>query len=241
MRRLNLLILLVLMGCNSISYLVPEEGQNGVSVRQLDLKKVTFSVHDSSMIAFYGVNDTGLLRLFIFLKNDSGRDQSFVPDSVTVFGIDGEIATPFYTYNPIEYLEQIKTKQKLNRALNAMDETIEYANPENMTTTVNEDVTEADGLIDINPNTAQEDKEENINARQKLEQEAIEAKRANRMEQELIQSKLLRDYTLIPGEAIFGDVMVKTKPFTKYRLSVPVGDDIHEIYFTLEKNEKQES
>lgn len=241
MRRLTLLVFIFLIGCNSISYLVPEDGQDGVTVRQLDLKKVTFSVHDSSMIAFHGVNDTGVLKLFLFLKNDSGKDIGFIPDSVSVFGIEDDIETRFYTYNPIEYLEEIKTRQKLNRALNAMEETIEFANPENMTTTVNEDVTEADGLVDINPNTANEDKEENIKARQELEEEAIEANRKNRLEQELIRSKLLRDYTLIPGEAIFGDVMVKTKPFTKYRLSVPVGDDIHTIYFTLEKNEKQES
>lgn len=241
MKARYLLLSIILIGCNSISYLVPEEGQQGVSVRQLDLKKVTFSVQDSSMIAFYGVNDTGILKLFLFLKNESQHDLSFVPDSVSVFGLKEDVATRFYTYNPIEYLEEIKTRQKLNRALNAMEETIEFANPENMTTTVNEDVTEADGLVDINPNTAQEDKEENIKARQELEEEAIKANRQNEMEQELIRSKLLRDYTLIPGEAIFGDVMVKTKPFTKYRLSVPVGDDLHEIYFTLEKNEKQES
>lgn len=240
MRQLYLLALIVLMGCNTISYMVPEEGQDGVSVRQLDLKKVTFSVHDSSLIAFYGVNDTRLLKLFIYLKNESDQDLGFVPDSVTVFGIEGEMATKLYTYNPVEYLEQIKTRQKLNRALNAMDETIEFANPENMMTTVNEDVTEADGLVDVNPNTARENKEENIKARQELEEEAVKANRENKIEQELIRNKLLRNYTLIPGEAIFGDVMVKTKPFNKYRLSVPVGDDIHEIYFTLEKNEQKE-
>ena len=229
---------LLFLACDATSYLVPlPQESERVSVHQLDQREVTVSVREGSLVALYGTNETRSFTLFLYVKNETQGDVLFTPDSVKLFGVDGDQKVKLYTYNPQEYVDGIETKQKLSDALEEMERTIEDPNPENMTIVVNEDVTEADGLVDTNTNSENMDKEERIQSRQSIEKRETEEMRIDRIYRERIMLKLLKETNMYPGQEIFGDIMMRTSPYDKYLLTIPVGEDLHEIYFILEKNE----
>tara|TARA_R110000868_G_scaffold259361_11_gene517474 strand:- start:11568 stop:12290 length:723 start_codon:yes stop_codon:yes gene_type:complete len=234
-----LLLAIVALGCSATKYLVPEQDQEGLSIQQTDQFPVITSVKENSTIAIRGSNVSQTMKLFVFIKNQSRDTLEFIQDSVVVYGIMDEKQIKLNTYEPNEYLKVLKQKHKLSNSLSAMEQTIGYANPENITIKTNEDVTESDGLIDVNINTDKENLEVNRAARQQREVEAIKKAEESKNEVMAVGQTLLDDYTLLSNETVFGDVMIKTRKYNKYLLSVQVGEDIHQIYFTLEKNEKQ--
>ena len=232
------LIGVLFLGCNATSYLVPLAEENeGISVHQMDQRQVTVSVREGSVAALHGTNETRSFTLFLYLKNESQEEILFTPDSVKLYGIRGNQKVQLHTYNHYEYVNGIRTKQKLSDALEEMEKTIEDPNPENMTIIVNEDVTEANGLVDTNTNSENMDKEERIQARQDIEKRESKEMREERIYRESILLRLLKQTVMYPGDQIFGDIMMRTSAYDKYLLSIPVGKDVHEIYFTLEKNE----
>lgn len=230
------------IGCGGTTYLVPVENQIGVKLVEIEEQTLITSKEKNSTIAVQGVDDLRNLKLFVYIQNQAKDTLNFVQKDVKVFGLKENEMVQLYTYSPEEYIKVLKKKQMLSGSLTAMEQTIDYANPENITIKTNEDVTERDGFIDVNDNnTDREDDEVNWIARQTIESDAIINKQLQKEKITSVGRKLLSDYSIISGETIFGDVMIKSKGFKKYLLIVPVGNEEHLIYFTLQKNETEKN
>ena len=235
-----ILLAVFTMGCGGTTYLVPLENQVGVKLVDIEDQTLITSKEENSTIAVQGVDDLKSLKLFIYMQNQSEDTIQFVQKNIKVFGLKDNEMLQLYTYTPEEYVKVLKKKQMLSGSLSVMEQTIDYANPENITIKTNEDVTERDGLVDVNDNnTDREDEEVNWIARQSLESEAIQNEQQEKQKISSLGRKLLSDYSLSSGETIFGDVMIKSKAYKNYLLIVPIGNEEHLIYFTLEKNEAE--
>ncbi|MFP8490008.1 hypothetical protein ACKGJO_13045 [Gracilimonas sp. Q87] len=234
-----LLFSLFIASCSTTSYVSPKKDtKNGVGKFLSEGKEIALSVEDSSTVAFFGERENKEITLFVFFKNESQEQYINVfPEDVKVYGIESDGSTKqLHTYNPKRYLKKMRNQQNLALALSAFGKAMEDMDAGTSTTTTYGTAYGSDGTsYNYYGNSTTTDESEKRAAQAENQRQLNKQARQAELYRNSVKEGLLMKTTLFPGSYIAGNIIFKHKSFSKYRLEVPVGDEIHEVYFELIK------
>jgi len=239
----NLCSLLIIsffaISCSTTAYISPQKNaENGVGKFLSNGKEVGLSVRDSSTVAFYGKRKKREITLFVLFRNESqGKYINIFPKNVKVYGVNPDGSSDqLHTYNPQKYLKRMRNRQNLALALSAMGKAMEDYDAGTSSTTSYGTVNSSDGTsYNYYGTSTTTDESEKRAAQAENQRQLSRQARQAALYRNSVKNGLLMKTTLFPGSYVAGNIIVKFKSYDKYRLVVPVGNEMHEISFKLVK------
>lgn len=137
---------------------------------------------------------------------------------------------------PKRYLKKMQNRQNLALALSAFGKAMEDIDAGTSTTTAYGSAYGSDGTsYNFYGSTTTSDESEKRAAQAENQRELSHEARQAALYRNNVKEGLLMKTTLFPGSHIGGNIIIKYKSYDKYRIEIPVGNDVHKIDFQLIK------
>ena len=229
-RSFYILIILIVSGCSTSFKLSPVMKQtDNQKIVYFDGDEVALSFRKETAIGVFGEKtEKGEINLFVMYQNNSNKSININPAKITVVGIDSYgKRKKLKVYSADEYIKKIKREQAwqaFGQALGNISDSYNAGRTTSNTT----------GIIGNTPFSA------NTNTYDAGKQAEVNRKNMERMQQtatlnsiinESTKRSLLKKNTLFPNQYIAGIVKVKHINAIKFRISIPIGKEIHKIDF----------
>lgn len=233
------ILLLIISGCATTKKypLKPIIVGDDLELNYLEGKEVAISTKFESGIAILGTetNKDEIFFNIIFKNYSIDKKINVLPEQIKVMGYNkvgngGRL----YVYKPHEYINKLKKGQSISMALNSVGSALQTIDAGKSTsTTYSTSNSSTGGSISTTTHTTTYDSrakaEENARHNAQLQYNAQKNAQMNAA----VERGLIKANTLYPGDYIAGNIVVKKdKWFTdKYKVTIPIGNDIHIISF----------
>ena len=224
----SLLILgcmIIMMGCRSSYFLVPDDSvfSDQIRLTYLDDKPVISSLNERSEISVYvQKTDKNEIMFHLWVKNTSNQRLNFFPKKIMVIGENQNLEKmPLTVYTHKQYIKKQKNAQFWGAFA---DDFSDESAGQSTTYSVN-----SMGQSAVSVTYDYSKVAERKHARR-------EAEAARAEENSDLNDRLLKRNTILPNQEIEGDVFVKFNSVydQKFYVTIPVGDDVYELIFIPE-------
>jgi hypothetical protein len=249
MKKLMLILssLFIFIGCPSTvtNFKLGFIPQNPPSINRIYRNgfEVAVSQQSKTIIALAGEKtEDDYLRLWIWCKNTSDTAIDLLPKNIWVKGIGGNDEKIHYVYTPEKFIRKLQDEQKWELTFKEIAAGFDAYNAGNKTSTTYTTATASahgsDGSYAYGTaqGTSTTHTYDNAAASEVLARNQSDIQRQSEnyiSENNLIESGLLKSTTLFSGQSISGSVMLDYESgySDKYLVVVPIGGDIHKIWF----------
>jgi hypothetical protein len=235
MRIILAVLALSTIGCSTIGYVSPiEQKDKNVEMVYIQGEEVGVSDMSGSRVAFYGMKEKKTLEMFVFVKNYSDKDVNVIPENIEIYkvGEDGS-RSQIKTYEPNEYIRLLQRQHNTALMFSALGKAMEDINAGESTSTVSGTGSDAYGTYTYGGTVTTTDYGEKARANSENNAQISQEARQAELLRTSVKNGLLLKTTLFPDAYISGNVMFKYKSGSKFIMKVPVGDEIHEVWFTI--------